>query len=297
MSQRQWKLTLIVFSVALLFSAVSSAKPTSTTGGKPRVVVLAISSPNVNWTPNVTTAALEDAITQSGRFELISGAQRERVLKELKFSNSDVVDPGQATAIGKMLTARYIIIGNALDVTVKKKGGAFNPLDFGSEVKSRVQIQMIDAETGIVKMSKSFEEKADKPPVPANQPDTDSIRDAYRKAMEAIATKFVADFGQSVPTETLVLLVRGGRVALELAADQVQVGQEFEVYSEDEPIKGADGKIRGYITTKYGRLRITDVEPLLAWATVIATYDENGSPDAQVKIERIKVKQQAKRVK
>lgn len=297
MSQRKWKLTLIVLTAALIFSSVSSADSTSPKGGKPRVVVLAISSSNTTWTTNVTTATLEDAITQSGRFELISGAQRERVLKELNFSNSDLVDPGQATAIGKMLTARYIIIGNALDVTVKKKGGNFNPLDFGSEVKSRVQIQMIDAETGIVKMSKSFEEKANKPPAPANQPDTDSVRDAYRKAMEVIASKFVAEFGESVPTETLVLLVRGGRVALELGADQVQVGQEFEVYSEDEPIKGADGKIRGYITTKYGRLRITEIEPLLSWTTVIATYDENGTPDAQVKIERIKVKQQARRVK
>lgn len=301
MSQRTWKLTLIIFTVALMFSSVSNADSTTQKGGKPRVVVLAISSTNTNWTPGITTATLEDAITQSGRFELISGAQRERVLKELKFSNSDVVDPSQATAIGKMLTARYIVIGNALDVTVKKKGGAFNPLNFGSEVKSRVQIQMIDAETGIVKMSKSFEEKADKAALPANQQgsqlDTDSTREAYRKALEVIATKFVAEFGESVPTETLVLLVRGGRVALELGADQVKVGQEFEVYSEDEPIRGADGKIRGYITTKYGRLRITDVEPLLSWATVIATYDENGNPDAQVKIERIKVKQQAKRVK
>lgn len=297
MSQRKLKLTLTVLTAVLLFSSVSSANFTNTAGGKPRVVVLAISSANTNWTPNVTTAALEDAITQSGRFELISGTQRERVLKELKFSNSDVVDPGQATAIGKMLTARYIVIGNSLDVTVKKKGGSFNPLDFGSEVKSRVQIQMIDAETGIVKMSKSFEEKANKPPAPANTPDTDSIRDAYRKAMEVIASKFVAEFGASVPTETLVLLVKGGRVALELGADQVQVGQEFEVYSEDEPIKGADGKIRGYLTTKYGRLRITDVEPLLSWATVVATYDENGTPDLQVKIDRIKVKHQARRVK
>jgi Curli production assembly/transport component CsgG len=266
-------------------------------GGKPRIVVLATSSSNTTWTTNVTTATLEDALTQSGRFEVIAGAQRDRLLKEQGFNNSDLVDPQQATKVGKLLSARYIIVGNALDVTIKKKGGGFSPIDLGSEIKTRIQVQMIDAETGIVKTSKSFEEKANKASATGAQTDNDAIRDAYRKAMETIASKFVGELGDSVPTETLVLLVRGGRVALDLGGDQAKVGQEFEVYSQDEAILGPDGKPRGYLTTKYARLRIEAIEPGLSWATIIATYDENGAPDAALKVERIKKNMAAKRVK
>jgi curli biogenesis system outer membrane secretion channel CsgG len=265
--------------------------------GKPRIVVLATGSSNTLWTTYVTIANLEDAILQSGRFELITGAHRDKLLREQGFNNSDVADPQQATKVGKLLSARYIIVGNAFDVTVKQKGGGFSPIDVGSEVKSRVQIQMIDAETGIVKISKSFEQKVNKGPVTGTQTDNDAIHDAYRKAMEMIATQFVGELGASVPTETLVLLVRGGRVALDLGGEQVKVGQEFEVFSQDEPILGPDGKPRGYITTKYARLRIAVVESQLSWATVVATYDENGAADAQIKIDRIKKNLSAKRVK
>lgn len=296
MNRRKRKLTMITLTAAFMMSFAGSGESqrrsgesTSTKGGKPRIVVLATGSSNTLWTANITTATLEDAFTQGGRFEVIAGAQRDNILKEQGFNNSDLVDPQQATKVGKLLSARYIIVGNALDVTVKKKGGGFAPIDLGSEVKTRVQIQMIDAETGIVKLSKSFEQKANKGPVTGTLTDNDAIRDSYRKAMELIATQFATEFGASVPTEGLVVLIRGGRVALDLGSDQVKTGQEFEVYSQDEPIKNAAGEVLSYVTTKYARLRIADVEPKLSWATIVATYDESGSPDVQIKIERIKV--------
>jgi curli biogenesis system outer membrane secretion channel CsgG len=291
-------LSLVVFVLTAFTSSSAqrlSGDSTAPKGGKPRIVVLATASNTTSWTTNVTTATLEDALTQSGRFEVIAGAQRDRLLKEQGFNNSDLVDPQQATKVGKLLSARYIIVGNAVDVTVKKKAGGF--IDIGSEIKTRVQLQMIDAETGIVKTSKSFEEKANKPPATGPQTDNDAIREAYRKAMESIASKFVTEMGETVPTETVVLLVRAGRVALDIGGEQVKVGQEFEIYTQDEPILGPDGKPRGYITTKYGRLRIAEIEPGLSWATVIATYDENGAPDAAIKLERIKKNMSAKRVK
>jgi hypothetical protein len=289
---------LVVFVLAACASSAQrlSGDSTAPKGGKPRVVVLATASNTTSWTTNVTTATLEDALTQSGRFEVIAGAQRDRLLKEQGFNNSDLVDPQQATKVGKLLSARYIIVGNAVDVTVKKKAGGF-PIDFGSDIKTRIQVQMIDAETGIVKTSKTFEEKANKPPASGPQTDDDAIREAYRKAMESIASKFVVEMGETVPTETVVLLVRNGRVALDIGGEQVKVGQEFELYTQDEPILGPDGKPRGYITTKYGRLRIAEIEAGLSWATVIATYDENGTADAAVKLERIKKNMTAKRVK
>lgn len=300
---RTLSLLTLTAAVTLTLAAGSAAQrrggesPRPAKGGKPRVVVLSTGSSNMLWTTNVTTAALEDSLTQSGRYEVIAGAQRDELLKEQSFNNSQLVDPQQATKVGKLLAARYIIVCNALDVTIKKRGGILNPINVGFEVKSRVQMQMIDAETGIMKISKTFDQKSNKGPTSSTGEDQDGTREAFRKAMEIIAPQFVNELGDAVPTETLVLLVRGGRIALDLGGESVKVGQEFEVFSQDEPILGPDGKPRGYITTKYALLRIAEVEPQLSWATVVTTYDENGNADSQVKVERVKKNQSAKRVK
>lgn len=305
MNYRTQKLTSLILTLAITLSLAvgavaqrhGGAAPGSNKGGKPRVVVLSTGSSNMLWTTNVTTAALEDALTQSGRYEVIAGAQRDELLKEQRFNNSQLVDPQQATKVGKLLSARYIVVCNALDITAKKKGGFLNPIDVGSDVKSRVQMQMIDAETGIMKISKTFEQKSSKGPTNRAEEDADGTREAFRKAMEIIAPKFVGELGEAVPTETLVLLVRGGRIALDLGGESVKVGQEFEVFSQDEPILGPDGKPRGYITTKYALLRVTEVEPQMSWATIVTTYDESGAADVQIKVERIKKNQSAKRIK
>ena len=281
-------------------------------GGKPRIVVLATGSGDTMWTTNTTSASLEDALTQGGKFELITRAQRDQLLKEQGFNNSDLVDPKQATKVGKLLSARYIIIGNAIDVSTSKTkvpgkvgsvlGGLtrrnVDPGEVSSDVKTKVQIQMIDSETGVIKISKSYEEKVSKDLVGKSRNDSDLLQEGYRKAMESIAAKFSQEVGVSTPTEGLVVMVRGGRVAIDLGSEQsVQVGQEFEIYSQDEPIKNAAGEVLSYVTAKHARIRIAQVEPKLSWATVVTTYDENENPDSQPNLGRIKVNYAVKQVK
>ena len=280
-------------------------------GGKPRIVVLGTSSPDTSWTVNVTTASLEDALTQSGRFELITSTQRDKLLTEQGFNNSDLVDPKQASRVGKLLSARIIIIGNALDVTSSKstvprssilnrglgKIGVSGGEEVSSDVKAKVQIQMIDAETGVVKLSRSYEEKVSKSSVGKSRSDYDTLREGYRVAMQKIAAQFSQEFGLGMPVEGLVVFIRGGRVAIDLGSDQsVQAGQEFEIYSQDEPIKNAAGEVLSYVTTKYARLRVAEVEPKLSWTTVVDTYDENGSRDPQPRLDRIKVNYSVKQI-
>jgi TolB-like protein len=294
-------LTFTLLITATAHSQRRTGESTSDKGGKPRIVVLATGSSNTMWTTNVTTATLEDVITQSGRFELIAGAQREQLFKEQGFNISQLVDPQQATKVGKLLSARYIIVGNALDITSSKRKNPLNILtgkndDIGADIKSKVQIQMIDAETGVVTISKSYEQKITRNTVNDGS-EQDSIREGYRKAMESIAAQFAAEFATSVPTEGLVVLVRNGRVAIDLGSEQVKVGQTLEVYTQDEPIKSASGEVLSYITTKYALLQIAEVEPRLSWATVLQTFDQNGTPDLQVKLERIQQKQSVRLVK
>lgn len=263
---------------------------------KPRVLVLATASSSTTWTTNFTAATLEDALSQSGRFEVISGTKRDRLLREQGFNYSHFMNPEQAAKAGRLLSARYIIVGNTLDVTIRKKGGGFSPIDFDSQIKTRIQIQIIDADTGIIKASKSFEERANKSPAIGAQTDDDSLHAAYRKTIESISSKFLIELGETIPTETIVLLVRGNRVALDVGGKRIKVGQEFEVYSRDEAILGPDGKPRGYIKKKHARLQIVQVEADLSWAKLIETYDEKDAPDPAVKIERIKRNMLARKI-
>jgi hypothetical protein len=305
-------LASIILSIAAVgISQRLSGQDTSAKGGKPRIVVLATGAGDASWTTNITAASLEDALSQSGRFELITKAQRDALVSEQGFNNSDLVDPKQAARVGKLLSAKYIVIGNALDVSAAKRkvprGGLGSALgrvgisggdEIATDVKAKVQIQLIDAETGVVKLSRSYEEKTRKDALSKSSSDNDKLQAGYRDVMEQIASRFAQEFGTSVPTEGLVVLVRGGRVALDIGGDQsVQVGQEFEVYTQDEPIKNAAGEVLSYVTTKYALLRIASVEPKLSWATIVETYDANGAADPQPKLDRIKVNYAVKQVK
>jgi hypothetical protein len=313
MSNAKGKYLATSIAIAMILLSVTTGTAQRRSGesapqsGKPRVVVIGTGSGDTSWTINITTATLEDALTAGGRFELITAAQRDRILSEQGFNNSDLVDPKQATRVGRLLSAKFIIIGNALDVSLSKAktsgigsliGRSNLPGDVSADVKSKVQIQMIDAETGVLKISKSYEEKTSKNTLTKSSSETDMRQEGYRKAMEKIATLFSQEVGTSVPVGGLVVFVRGGRVAIDLGSEQaVQVGQEFEVYSEDEPIKNAAGQVLSYVTTKYARLRVASVEPKLAWTTVVETYNENGSPDAQPKLDRIQVNYSVRQLK
>lgn len=319
MSNAKGKYLATVIAIAMILLSVTTAPAQRRSGeapkqsGKPRVVVIGTGSGDTSWTSNITTATLEDALSQGGRFELITAAQRDKILSEQGFNNSDLVDPKQATRVGKLLSARFIIVGNALDVSLSKTkvggvsgsiGGLIGrrsssvPNEISADVKSKVQIQMIDAETGVLKLSRSYEEKTSKDTLTKSRSETDIRQEGYRKAMEKIASQFSQEVGTSVPVGGLVVFVRGGRVAIDLGSDQsIQVGQEFEVYTEDEPIKNAAGEVLSYVTTKHARLRIASVEPKLAWATVVETYNENGTPDSQPKLDRIQVNYAVKQIK
>ncbi len=304
-----------IVTIAMILSVTGYAQRRSgdapaAQGGKPRVVVLATGSGDTGWTTNMTTAALEDALSQSGRFELITAAQRDKLLSEQGFNNSDLVDPKQASRVGKLLSAKYIVVGNALDVSLSKgkvpgklggllsRKGIDTGGEFSADVKSQVQIQMIDSETGVLKLSKTYKEETSKDTLTKSRSESDIREEGYRKAMAKIAAQFAGEIGTSVPVEGLVVLVRGGRVALDLGSDQsIQTGQEFEIYTQDDPIKNAAGEILSYVTTKYARIRISDVEPKLSWATILETYNENGTPDPQPRPDRIKVNYAAKQIK
>jgi curli biogenesis system outer membrane secretion channel CsgG len=259
-------------------------------GGKPRIFVTTAAETNESWTNPATRQALEEALVNSGRFEVIAGSQRDNLLHEQGFANSDVVAPSDNVKVGRMLSARYVVSGTCQSITTTKTstggipGGFGNKVpfggggnkDIGDKVTAKIQIQLTDLETGTIVLAKSYEQKNSENSFGTKS--TDNRQEAaYRDIITNVAHQFVAELGATVPIEALVAVVDGNRVALTAgSAAGVQPGMRFEIYSEDDPIKNpATGEILSYKKTRYAVLRVATVEEKLAWAEIVKTFDNN----------------------
>ncbi len=274
-------------------------------GGKPRIYVAASAGTNEAWTNDITRQALEEALVNSGRFEVIAGTQRDNLLKEQGFSNSDLVDPAQNAKVGRMLAARYVVSGTCQSITTTTKStGGFGRLagigdqNLGSKVSAQIQIQMTDLESGTILLARSYNEKSSQDSGFGTSK-TDNPQEAgYRGIITTVAQRFVGELGGTVPIEALIVLVEGGRVALSAGSSAgVSAGMRFEVYSEGEPIRNpATGEILSRRTTKWAVLRVTDVEEKLAWAEIVKTIGDGGVEDAAPNPSRIEAEMSARSI-
>jgi hypothetical protein len=62
------------------------------------------------WSTNdITRQTFEESLVNTGRFDVIAGSQRENLLKEQGYSNSDLVDAASGVVVARLLTARWIV--------------------------------------------------------------------------------------------------------------------------------------------------------------------------------------------
>lgn len=262
-------------------------------GGKPRLFVATSAETNETWTNPITRQALENALVNSGRFEVIAGTQRDNLLKEQGFANSDVVNPGDSVKVGRMLAAKYVVSGTCQSVTTDstRTGGIGGALggrvglggdrELSSKVVAKVQIQLLDLESGTVVLSREYEEKGGESSM-GTKASSNKEEAAYRDIVTRVSERFVAELGDSVPIEALVALVEGGRVALTAGTGAgVKPGMRFEVYAEGEAIRNpATGEILSRKRSRYAVLVVESVEDKLSWATIKRTFDDAGTEDA-----------------
>lgn len=293
-------------SAAQRKQASAGEKPTSPQaqmkkGEKPRVFVAAAAGTNEGWTNDITRQTLEEALVNSGRFDVIAGTQRDNILREQGFSNSDLVDPAQGAKVGRMIAAKYLISGTAQSVTLEEKksgtggfgsrlGGSLGGMvDKGAESKkqkvtAKIQIQMTDLEKGIIVpgSTKSYTLDSSQSSNGFTERTTDDPKQAaYRGIISTVAQRYIADMNALVPIEALVVAVKGNQVILNAGTNSgLQTGMKFEVYSEDDPIKDpSTGEVLDYNTTRWAVVRIAEAKERVAYADIVKTFT-NGSPDA-----------------
>jgi hypothetical protein len=260
-------------------------------GGKPRLFVATSAPSNEAWTNDVTRATLEEALVNSGRFEVIAGSQRDNLLREQGFANSDVVDPNNSVKVGRMLAAKYVVSGTCQSVTTEKTGtgglggfggrvGLGGDKELSSKVTAKVQIQLTDLETGTIVLARTYDEKGGESTLGTKTSDNKQ-ESAYRDIIARVSQRFVAELGASVPIAALVAALDGGQVILTAGSGAgVKEGMRFEVFAEGDPVKNpATGEIISIKKVKYAVLRVVRVEDKAAWAEIVRTFADNGAED------------------
>lgn len=249
------------------------------------------------WTKPFMTAAFEDKLLAAGRFRILSRSELEAVMTEQKIAVSGFVDPAQAVRIGKAASANYVVVVKQLGHEQERT--TFPP---GAKVTLNLQAQVIDTETAelvhsetygesyrIGGLGKWFENQAEAAREPA-------VTKPYRESVEKFASAFTVKVAAAVPLDAIVAAVTGGRIAITGGAEVgLREGAEFDIIEEGEPIR-VGGQILGYDSKTIGRVKVTKVEPKLAWVELVRTFDDGGKEDVTPMVSKIKQGQLARMV-
>lgn len=80
---------------------------------------------------------IETDIVQTGKFRLLTRTEIDKLLAEIQFDNSGLVDPATAAEYGKMIGANYLMLGTITGVSESK----------GKNFIVNVSLRMIEVET------------------------------------------------------------------------------------------------------------------------------------------------------
>jgi curli biogenesis system outer membrane secretion channel CsgG len=101
---------------------------------------------------------LEEKIINSGLFQVVERDKLESAVKEMGYTQSGMVDPQSAVAMGKHLGARYLVTGKIVDCGQETR--RFN--GYGTSTRTTyfrlsVNVKVVDAERGLAVASISKE--------------------------------------------------------------------------------------------------------------------------------------------
>lgn len=87
------------------------------------------------------TEKLEIAFTKNGHYQVIERGEIDKLIKEVSFSQTGLVDPKSAIKVGKLLQARYVVAGS-----LTRQGPILN-----------VNARLIDVQTGAIASADNVE--------------------------------------------------------------------------------------------------------------------------------------------
>ena len=150
----------LVFSCMLAYFALSAMYVEA--AGKPVIAVIPFSDQSARKTVSHQEALdnawdyVDIALKHTGRFSVMTRTQIERLVDEIQFDQeSGMVDPSTAARWGKMIGAKYLVLGTVTSLSRK-----------GSDIVAGLSLRMIEVETAEIYLSgrgrgKSKEDEVD----------------------------------------------------------------------------------------------------------------------------------------
>jgi len=261
---------LLVLAVTIVFSGISI----ETEAAQKKVAIMPfenISGWSENRVGEIMTEQVTVTLVNSGKYTVVERTQLGRVINEINFQGSGVIDPAQAIQFGQMSGADYTILGKVTMATITGNaandiageagrrintgGGLFGSLGdlagkFVADYKGVIElnVRFVDNKTGETFKAEIIKASA------ADDNREIAFQKACQKAAEILLMKFQGPLGATIVDSdgSTVYIDKG-------SADGLKAGETLEVFKEGAPIQLPNGK---FIVKRIpiGKIKVTEVE-------------------------------------
>jgi curli biogenesis system outer membrane secretion channel CsgG len=150
---------------------------------------------------NMGLQLLESALLGSGNFILADRSTIQQSLTEIGFNTaSGLVDPSTAIQLGKMLGARYLAMGNIVDITTKTtEFSGYGIRTKRTALSMTVGLRVVDAEKGLVFFIAQASASRENLPQEVFDPASSKISlSTYQELMQEAIAQLVKQFSEKV---------------------------------------------------------------------------------------------------
>lgn len=200
-----------------------------------RVAVLPFE--NSTLFPQIASQAegeLTSKIVNSGRFEVVERGQLEKILKEQALGMTGAVDAQAAANVGKLLGAKYVILGRVTQAS-STRAGTTDGKPFFTGV-ANIDIRMVNTESGVVFFSRVG--RGENNPIIKSFLGSDSI-EIVTGAVTIAAKDVMKAIENAIPIEGYIVAAKdSAHVTFDVGkAGGTKKGMKLRVYREGPPIQ------------------------------------------------------------
>ena len=171
----------------------------------------------------------------SGRFEVVERGQLEKILKEQALGMTGAVDPAAAANVGKLLGAKYVVLGRVTQASSTRAGTTDNKPFYRGV--ANVDVRFVNTESGVVILSRVGRGE-NNPGLLSSLIGGDSIETVTGAVTIAIKDVMKA-VENTIPIEGYIVAAKdSAHVTLDIGkSGGLKKGMKLKVYREGEPIK------------------------------------------------------------
>jgi curli biogenesis system outer membrane secretion channel CsgG len=237
-------------------------KPPSAQISRDSIVVMTTGKLRASGNADQLRQAILDRLVKSGRFTILDRSHDAAISGELALLASDEASDEQRAKLGQMLGADYMLLVNltqaSQSTSLKEERidmtGETNR-EISRSTRASVRYTLVESATRAVRWSDSAA--------------FNSGGHKLGSALEGFLDKIVGDIAEIV-SPPKVVSVQGARIIINRGRGLAATGQVYDIYAAGEALIDPDtGEELGMAEQKVAAIRITTVQPKLAYGTVI----------------------------